>query len=431
MIDYIIGIKIESEKNEKKRKFFLFYSIILNLSILCFFKYLDFAISNFNNFFSLINSGYKIDLLNILLPVGISFYTFQSMSYSIDIYKRKHMAERNFLVFASYICFFPQLVAGPIERAGHLIPQLKKDLRFYDKHLLEGFVIIFWGIIKKVVIADRLSIVCDRVYSNSLSFGTMEHWIAVIFAVFMYYTDFSGYCDIAVGLSKMMGINLTKNFDRPFISKSMSEMWRRWHITMTNWFKEYVGEYLKRYTFFQKNNVFHTLSVFSLIGLWHGANWSLVCFGFFHGVALILDKFISKIFIDKKWNIFFPRKIKNTLLRGKVFFIWIFVGEFLMVRNISETPYVYKKLLSISSLPDGNLRSFIHRIGEQFSLFDFYLSCFLILVLLAVESFCENRKLKNLYIKSELLRWFLLFILITTIILIGTDIPKEYLYFQF
>jgi D-alanyl-lipoteichoic acid acyltransferase DltB (MBOAT superfamily) len=239
IIDYFAGIFIERVKQKQKRAF-LVLSLVANIGALCVFKYYNFFIGNMEDFFSVIHIHANLPLLTILLPIGLSFHTFQAMSYTIEVYRGNQKAEKHFGIYALYVMFFPQLVAGPIERPQNLLHQFKEEHFFDYARIVSGLRLMGWGLFKKVVVADRLAVVVDKVYANPGSFNSISLLIAVIFYAFQIFCDFSGYSDIAVGSARVLGINLMQNFNNPFLSKSVTEFWRRWHISLSTWLKDYL-----------------------------------------------------------------------------------------------------------------------------------------------------------------------------------------------
>lgn len=278
-VDYFVGIKIFEANIKTRRKFFLLISIFLNLGMLGFFKYYNFFAASFAEAFTLLGKPFDPFRLNILLPVGISFYTFQSLSYAIDIYRKKLEPTRDFIAFMSFVSFFPQLVAGPINRAVHLLPQFYKKRNFdYDK-AVDGMRQILWGLFKKVVIADNCAIHVNTIFGNFDNYSGSTLFLGVIFFAFQIYCDFSGYSDIAIGTARLFGFDIMRNFAFPYFSRDIAEFWRRWHISLTTWFRDYVyiplggskgGMWLK---------IRNTFIVFLISGFWHGANWTFIVWG--------------------------------------------------------------------------------------------------------------------------------------------------------
>ena len=294
VVDYIIGLNISTQSSKKNQKILLWCSVLFNLGVLGFFKYFNFFIDSWLNLFSSI--GYDIEsvwTLNIILPVGISFYTFQTMSYTIDIYNGKLKPTKDFISFASFVSFFPQLVAGPIERATNLLPQILNKREFKYKQGVQGLRLILWGMFKKVVIADSLSPMVDNIFSDyqNLDGGTL--WLGSIYFAFQIYCDFSGYSDIAIGTSKLFGFELMSNFRFPYFSRNIGEFWRRWHISLSTWFRDYLYIPLGGSQKEKWKSIRNIFIIFLVSGFWHGANWTFIFWGLFHSI-LFLPSFIFK-----------------------------------------------------------------------------------------------------------------------------------------
>ena len=279
LLDFAVGARLSKEENATKRKALLWLSILGNLGFLGFFKYYNFFLENFVNAFSFFGMEITPNTLNIILPVGISFYTFQTLSYTIDVYKRKIEPTKDFIAFAAFVSFFPQLVAGPIERASNLLPQFYKKRTFeYDK-AVDGLRQILWGLFKKIVIADNAAQMANEIFSNSAGYSGSTLAAGAIFFTFQIYGDFSGYSDIAIGTSRLFGFNLRQNFAFPYFSRDIAEFWRRWHISLSTWFRDYLYIPLggsRGGTSKKTRNIF---IIFIVSGFWHGANWTFIVWG--------------------------------------------------------------------------------------------------------------------------------------------------------
>ena len=282
----IVGITLASylsalgmERYSQKKKIILGSSVLIFVFFLFVFKYFNFGISIFNSFMEMKKSEIRISNLNILLPVGISFYTFQAVSYVVDVYKGNCSAEKNLLKYALYIAFFPQLVAGPIERADHIIPQFSKKYEFDYRQITDGMILIAWGLLKKMVIADELAVYVDKIYGNVDVYTGFAFAIATIMFAIQIYCDFSGYSDIAAGSAKLFGINLMKNFDTPYLSGSLQEFWTRWHISLSQWFRDYIYVPLGGGRKGKLRANLNLLCTFLASGLWHGADMTFVIWG--------------------------------------------------------------------------------------------------------------------------------------------------------
>ena len=287
LVDYTIGIKLKSEKNQTKRKILLWTSICVNLGFLGFFKYANFFLDNFTAAFSFFGSEIATHSLDIILPVGISFYTFQTLSYTIDVYKQKLEPTNDFIVFSAFVSFFPQLVAGPIERATNLLPQFYKKRTFELSKAVDGMRQILWGLFKKIVIADSCAELANQIFNNSAEMNGSTLVLGALFFTFQIYGDFSGYSDIAIGTSRLFGFNLMQNFKFPYFSRDIAEFWRRWHMSLSTWFRDYLyiplggsrgGTWMK---------VRNTFLIFIVSGFWHGANWTFIVWGTLHAIYFL------------------------------------------------------------------------------------------------------------------------------------------------
>jgi len=287
VVDYTVGRKLRIEENQAKRKILLWISILVNLGFLGFFKYYNFFLDNFITAFSFFGTEIKANSLNIILPVGISFYTFQTLSYTIDVYKRKLEPTKDFIAFAAFVSFFPQLVAGPIERATHLLPQFYKKRTFEYSKAVDGMRQILWGLFKKIVIADNCAEYANQIFNNSSDMNGSTLVLGALFFTFQIYGDFSGYSDIAIGTSRLFGFDLMRNFNFPYFSRDIAEFWRRWHISLSTWFRDYLyiplggsrgGTWMK---------VRNTFIIFIVSGFWHGANWTFIVWGALNAIYFL------------------------------------------------------------------------------------------------------------------------------------------------
>ena len=278
-VDYWVGLVLEREQSPSKRKLYLWASLGTNLALLMFFKYYNFFVDNFVIAFTFFGINISARSLNIILPVGLSFYTFQSMSYGIDVYRRKLKPTKDFVTFLAFVSFFPQLVAGPIERATHLLPQFYIKRNFdYDK-AVDGLRQALWGFFKKMVIADNCAVHADMIFNNSSEYTGSTLLLGAFFFAFQIYGDFSGYSDIAIGISRLFGFDLMKNFNFPYFSRDIAEFWRRWHISLSTWFRDYLYYPLGGSRGGVLKTIRNTLIVFLVSGFWHGANWTFVVWG--------------------------------------------------------------------------------------------------------------------------------------------------------
>jgi len=287
VVDYAVGLALAGSKSERRRKGWVGLSILVNLGLLGFCKYWNFFVHNFTEAFTFFGGNISIGSLNIILPVGISFYTFQTMSYTLDVYRRQLTPTRDFIAFSAYVSFFPQLVAGPIERATHLLPQFFKKRSFEYANAADGMRQILWGLFKKVVIADNCAVLADRIFNHSGDYSGITLAAGAVFFAFQIYGDFSGYSDIAIGTARLFGFRLMQNFATPYFSRDIAEFWRRWHISLTTWFRDYLYIPLggsRGSTGMVLRNI---VIVFVVSGIWHGANWTFVVWGLLNALYFI------------------------------------------------------------------------------------------------------------------------------------------------
>lgn len=368
VVDYTIGLQLGKREEQRKRKLLLWTSIAVNLGLLGFFKYYNFFVENFIEAFTFFGFEIKTGLLNIILPVGISFYTFQTLSYTIDVYRRKLEPTHDFISFSAFVSFFPQLVAGPIERATHLLPQFYRKREFEYGLAVDGLRQILWGLFKKVVIADNCAEYANIIFNNYEDYSGSSLLLGAFFFAFQIYGDFSGYSDIAIGTSRLFGFDLMKNFAFPYFSRDIAEFWRRWHISLSTWFRDYLyiplggsrgGTWMK---------VRNTFIIFLVSGFWHGANWTFILWGALNALyflPLLLSNRNRKNLDDIAENGWLP-SFKDVIKMGLTFtlvtFAWIFfraesAGD--AFRYISQicsadllsVPYVIEEGTGIHILP--------------------------------------------------------------------------------
>ena len=288
LVDFFVGVKLKTTENRGTRKILLWTSIIVNLGMLGYFKYYNFFVDSFIDAFQIFGRELSFSTLSIILPVGISFYTFQTLSYTIDIYRRKIEPTNDLLVFACFVSFFPQLVAGPIERAKNLMPQFTVTKSLNSTDFVEGLRQILWGLFKKIVVADQCAFIVQEIFSNTESYSSPFVILGVVFFAFQIYGDFSGYSDIAIGASRMLGYRLMRNFAYPYFSRDIAEFWRRWHISLSSWFRNYLyiplgGSRVDSKWILIRN----VIVVFLVSGFWHGADWKFIVWGFINGVYFL------------------------------------------------------------------------------------------------------------------------------------------------
>jgi len=324
-LDYFTGIKMHDAKNETLKKFWFLLSVSINLGFLGVFKYYNFFAESFA--MAIGNIGFHADFwtLEVILPVGISFYTFHGLSYVIDIYKNRIVPERNIVTYSLFVSYFPLLVAGPIERATHLLPQLKKARVFNYSLAIQGTKQIIWGLFKKIVIADNCAFFVNQIFDNPANHSAPELWIGMFLFSFQIYGDFSGYSDIALGTSKLLGIDLLRNFNFPYFSKDIADFWRRWHISLSSWFRDYVYIPLGGSQVSKQKQIRNVFVIFLLSGFWHGANWTFIFWGLLHAllfIPLLLSNKNRSSLQESEYTL--KSYLKIALTFTLVSFAWIF-----------------------------------------------------------------------------------------------------------
>lgn len=343
LVDYTVGLHMESAEG-RKRKTLLWISIGVNLGLLGFFKYYNFFLDNFITAFSFFGQEINPSGLNIILPVGISFYTFQTMSYTIDIYRKELKPTKDFIAFAAYVAFFPQLVAGPIERATNLIPQFFKTKKFNYAQAVDGMRQILWGLFKKVVIADNCAEFANQIFNHSDQYSGFTLFLGGVFFAFQIYGDFSGYSDIAIGTARLFGFNLMQNFAFPYFSRDIAEFWRRWHISLSTWFRDYLYIPLGGSKGSKSKVIRNVFIIFLVSGFWHGANWTFVAWGGLNALyflPLLLsgkNRKNTNLVAENKW---LP-SLKEFGAMSFTFFITVIAWIFFRAENLQHAfNYLY------------------------------------------------------------------------------------------
>ena len=430
IVDYSVGLGLLKQENQTKRKILLWTSIIVNLGFLGFFKYYNFFLDNFITAFSFFGIEIQANTLNIILPVGISFYTFQTLSYSIDVYKRKLEPTRDFIAFSAFVSFFPQLVAGPIERAAHLLPQFYKKRTFDYLKAVDGMRQILWGLFKKIVIADNCAEYANLIFNNSADYSGSTLVLGALFFTFQIYGDFSGYSDIAIGTSRLFGFDLMRNFNFPYFSRDIAEFWRRWHISLSTWFRDYLyiplggsrgGTWMK---------VRNTFIIFIVSGFWHGANWTFIFWGALNAIyflPLLLTNNnrnnLEKIAQGK----FFP-SIKEFSFMLLTFGLTVFAWIFFRANNIGHAFSIISEIFS------GSLFSMPYVMEEGTGVHIFPKTIILLIgVFIFIEWFGREDQfaIQNLGIKwKRPLRYAMYYAIIIAIFWFSGN-EQQFIYFEF
>ncbi|MEB2775567.1 MBOAT family O-acyltransferase [Algoriphagus sp. D3-2-R+10] len=427
LVDYIVGIQLNEVEDHFKRKNLLVFSLLVNIGFLGFFKYYNFFLDNFITAFTFMGMPIQANTLNIILPVGISFYTFQTMSYSIDVYRKKIRATKDLVAFSAFVSFFPQLVAGPIERATNLLPQFFERRKFDYLQATDGLRQILWGLFKKIVIADNCAEFANTIFNNSSDYEGSTLLLGAVFFAFQIYGDFSGYSDIAIGTSRLFGFSLMQNFAFPYFSRDMAEFWRRWHISLSTWFRDYLYIPLGGSKGSKGQQIRNVFIIFLISGFWHGANWTFIVWGALNAIYFIPlllrgknRKHLETVALEEKFPSF--RELFSILgTFSLTVFAWIFFRAENMSHALSYIVGIFSKKLF--EFPD-------------FSIFP---GAITLLILLIGFIMVEWKGRFGQYgisgvhsIPSKAYRWSIYSLIILMINIFGnTSEEIEFIYFQF
>ncbi|GGF08442.1 O-acyltransferase [Flavobacterium limi] len=419
-LDYYTGIQIEKGKTENSRKFWFWLSILVNLGFLGIFKYYNFFAASFSDLLNTAGLKSSPILLNVILPVGISFYTFHGLSYVIDIYYKRIKAEYNFVDYSLFVSYFPLLVAGPIERATHLLPQVKIKREFNFEKAKEGVFQIIWGLVKKVVIADTCATYANAIFDHYSSMNSLSLILGAVYFAFQIYGDFSGYSDIALGTSKLFGLDLLRNFNYPYFSRDIAEFWRRWHISLSSWFRDYLyiplggskgGIWMK---------IRNTFIIFVVSGFWHGANWTYIAWGFINAVYFLplLLRNSNRNNIDAiqlSWNFKSVKTITSILM---TFLITCVAWVFFRAKTINDAILYLKHIVTNKNF------SFQYLNNERYNY-----ELLLMIGLFVLVEWNNRAKIEPFSGKNSMMK---VAFAIMAIIAFGTFSDyKEFIYFQF
>lgn len=444
--NYILALCIAREKIELKRKRYLQLSLLINFGLLFLFKYsvflnesiiasINWVIQSVSGFQGIVNAptytGWEFD---IILPMGISFYTFQAASYTVDVYKKKIKPVRHYGIFSLFITFFPQLVAGPIERSKNLLPQFFQKHKFDKERVLQGCKLMLLGYFKKIVIADRVAVAVNTIYNAPTEYSGLSFVIATLFFTFQIYCDFSGYSDIAMGSARVLGFDLMMNFDKPYLSKSIREFWHRWHISLSTWFMDYVYIPLggnRKGRLFQYRNL---MATFLISGLWHGANWTFVVWGGLHGIYQIFG-IITKEIRQRFQAVF---HLRNTWLAGFISmwitFCLVAIGWiFFRANTIGDAFYILHHLLDNMEL--WTQKQYLYEVisGLGINLFELVVVCSAILFLMLTEVMSGNLSVFHYFEKRPYLIRLVFYTIVCVVVLTAGVYYNagEFIYFQF
>jgi D-alanyl-lipoteichoic acid acyltransferase DltB (MBOAT superfamily) len=414
-------------------------SLIANIGVLVVFKYYNFIAINFNDLFTTAAVPYHIPLLSILLPIGLSFHTFQAMSYTIEVYRGNQKAERHFGIYSLYVMFYPQLVAGPIERPQNLLFQFHKNHEFSFENLKEGLKQMLWGFFKKIVIADRLALVVKVAYSHPHNFSGPALTVATIFFAFQIYCDFSGYSDIAIGAARVMGFHLMKNFNRPYASRTISEFWTRWHISLSTWFKDYLYIPLGGNRVRVSRLYLNLAIVFLVSGLWHGANWTYIVWGALHAFYLIFGLVTLRFRqgIITSLGIAINSRLNRFLSIGITFALACYAWIFFRASNVEQATYIGTHLWQgwKSVMSPAGIKAVVTALGGSDTIsgaFNVLTGILMILFMEYVQHKTKDESAINIVgRKSRMTRWSFYACLVIAILMLGVYDNQEFIYFQF
>jgi D-alanyl-lipoteichoic acid acyltransferase DltB (MBOAT superfamily) len=419
-LDYYTGIQIEKSKKESTRKFWFWFSIGINLGFLGMFKYYNFFAGSFADLLNGVGLKTTPFLLDVVLPVGISFYTFHGLSYVIDIYYKRIKAEYNFVDYSLFVCYFPLLVAGPIERATHLLPQVKVKRTFDFEKAKQGLYQFVWGLVKKVVIADTCATYANAIFDNYDAMNSASLILGAVYFSFQIYGDFSGYSDMALGMSKLFGIDLLRNFNYPYFSRDIAEFWRRWHISLSSWFKDYLYIPLGGSKGSKWNQVRNVFIIFVVSGFWHGANWTYLAWGFINAVyflpLLLLKRSRNNMeTVVLHWDLYSLRVVGQMVT---TFFLSCLAWVFFRSATITDAVLYLKRIITNGEFVSQYLKN------ERYN----YELIMMIAFFVIVE---WNNRLKEEPISGKN-SWLKLSLAIAAILALGTFSDyKEFIYFQF
>lgn len=422
MVDFTIGIRLSKAHTPAARKSYLLLSLFINLGLLGFFKYYNFFLDNFIAAFKIFGYSFNPDRLNIILPVGISFYTFQTLSYTIDVYRNNLKPTKDIISFMAFVSFFPQLVAGPIERASNLLPQFFKNRNFNYANAVNGLRQMLWGFFKKVVIADNCAEIANLYFNDYQESSGIELIVGAVFFAFQIYGDFSGYSDIAIGTSRLFGFNLMKNFAFPYFSRDIAEFWRRWHISLSTWFRDYLYIPLGGSKGTLTKSIRNTFIIFIVSGFWHGANWTFIAWG-----AINALYFLPLLITNKN------RKNLNYAAAGRLFANFKEIRQILFTFMLTCLAWIFFRADSLH-----HAYSYIRAIFFNLSLtphfkLKFYFCLLLLIFFVIVEWLGRSNEyaIQHTFANNhKIVRWtFYYFLIIAIMVLAGKQ--QEFIYFQF
>lgn len=425
VVNYFFGIVLQSSKNKPGGLFIFWSGIAINIGVLAFYKYINFLFENINLILNLFPTQPSIPYLSLIIPVGISYYTFQALGYLIRINRGAEKPERNFIVFAAFLTFFPKFLAGPVERSNHFFPQLKNKIEFKSENISAGLRLIVWGMFKKVVIGNNLAGPVTLVYNDIYNYSGIPLLTVLFIQTIHLYCDFSGYTDMALGSAKILGIDLVDNFNRPFLAKNVGEFWRRWHISLSSWCNDFIfSPFIVKYRKMgNKAAIIGIFLAFFVIGIWHGANWTFVVLGLLQGIAISYEFYTKKQRLRIAAKL--PPKLSVALSRLLVFIFFCFTLVFFNAHSLADAWYFITHLFT-------DLRWQVSGHKFIFEPVNFILALILFLLLFVIEIYQEKSVDAGKYFlgKPRLLRWAGYYVLIMVIFYFSGG-EDSFVYLQF
>lgn len=416
ILTYYCGLLVEKHaENKPKKKAFLVTSLVINFAILFVFKYFNFINESVFGLLEYAGLRWSVPNLDVLLPVGISFYTFQAVGYSIDVYRGSIKAEKSFMTYALFVSFFPQLVAGPIERAKNLLPQFHEEHEFSYDNAIEGLKQMIWGFFMKLCVADVLSDYVNAVFNNVTQHNGTSMIVATIFFTFQIYCDFGGYSNIAIGAARVMGFNLMENFHRPYLSLNIKEFWKRWHISLSTWFMDYVYIPLGGNRVKYPRHLLNLMVTFLVSGIWHGANWTFVLWGGLHGTYQVIGNIWRKYVHKSDYSTAFSRFLGTIFCFILVAFAWIFFRA----NNVNDAFFIVDKIFTDRGALFIDKSTFLYG----------FVALFILIFKEVKDNF--NWRINFMHSKSIVIRYISTAMLIVYIMLLGSFSSGQFIYFQF
>lgn len=444
IVDFIAGLLIEKARSKSKKKLLLIISILSTVSVLFVFKYFNFFMLSIDGVVRFFNWNYSILLLKLALPVGLSFHTFQSLAYVIEVYRGRQKAETHFGIYALYVMFYPQLMAGPIERSYNMLHQFHEEHKFEYNNVVYGLRLMLWGAFQKVVIADRAAIVVNMVYDKPDSYSGIVLIIATILFAFQIFCDFAGYSNIAIGAARVMGFNLMRNFDKPYQSKSIQEFWTKWHISLSTWFRDYVYIPLGGNRVSEFRYSINILLTFLISGLWHGAGWTFVIWGGLHGLYLLIfnwiDKFNKNILkLGTSTSNWLDNIFQTAITFSLVTFAWIFFRAKDLDQALYIVTHMFTNILQevLKTLSYFNLPLIKYLILEREKILGLTINNWIIMICAIFVMYCVHKLQDRIHVhqfldrKPIIFRWIVYYILVLIIFYYAAQGQEHFIYFQF